>query len=96
VPGTKNTAESVSRDRRLWLDRWRLRFALVDAYIPSMTKSEYGTRELREAEQALDAPKKRSEVDAAASRYMLAKASLKRLGQQAGASRASASAGASA
>jgi hypothetical protein len=44
-----------------------------------MSKLEYWRERLREAEADLAAAKKRTEVDAAASRFMLAKTALKRL-----------------
>jgi hypothetical protein len=44
-----------------------------------MDGRDYWTRQLKEAEQELAAAKRRTELNAAAKRYMLAKTELKRL-----------------
>jgi hypothetical protein len=64
------------------LNRRRLRFARARAYIGDMNW-DYWITKLREAEQELDAARRRSEVDAAASKLQYAKAQLRALEQSA-------------
>jgi hypothetical protein len=54
-----------------------------------MNDRAYWTRKLQEAEQELDAATRRSDVNAATKRLMLAKAELKRLEQKASTRRVS-------
>jgi hypothetical protein len=58
------------------LNGGHLRFARNRSYIPAMTKREYWTKRLREAEQELDAATRPSDVKAAAARLMVAKTEL--------------------
>jgi hypothetical protein len=60
------------------LNRRHLQFASTRAYIAAMDL-KFWTQKLKEAERELDAAKRRTALDAAATKLMRAKAELKRL-----------------
>jgi hypothetical protein len=63
----------------LKLNRSHLWFACARRYIPGMTDQEYWTRKLQEAERELDATRKRTEVNEAATACTVPRRRLKAL-----------------
>ena len=81
LPGRRGAGLSPSAFR---LNRPGLQFARAPAYIGGMDDLTYWTEKLRQAERSFDAARKRTEVNAAASKLQRAKAALKRLESRAG------------